>query len=464
MTSKRMSLLAARRTYTYDAHAPETAENRREMFAVLSFPVIDFRDLTSGKRSKLPRPTFPTPEVGSDFIRGFGGVERRKKGGAERIAGEHAYSDSKGALRFVTPALPEPNSGPDWEAEGLRPLFRRLYHTGHGLLRYELGFKVVEDFGRASAPENIVSRIGRILVRIPEAGQTVWLCDAGAHLATAYLRASTRMDKGRLGKHVADECFAASGQIVLEYRMTGQFHEPEGPTSSQVQVGEGVRLHHTHLQGVGGVKDLWVIVSRPDADERLVRQIRIHLTRLHTEYQFYHALLNAMAREDKQEWSHYRLLDRLQVMTQLLEKERRHGAPQLEILEVALSAMEATKPGYLASLFEAGRKRIKEVQLTIQEEEARQNYTAQPWERIVASGVAVLVVFTVLWLVIRNEPIADDNLVVLIRVLLAVSVAIIGAVVPGFLQVSWKGRGLLIRAGGALALVVLALVFTPKVL
>jgi hypothetical protein len=50
------------------------------------------------------------------------------------------------------------------------------------------------------------------------------------------------------------------------------------------------------------------------------------------------------------------------------------------------------------------------------------------------------------------------------RIVLALAMAVFGATVPGFLNVGWRGGGLVVRAGGALALFVLTLVFTPTVL
>ncbi len=85
------------------------------------------------------------------------------------------------------------------------------------------------------------------------------------------------------------------------------------------------------------------------------------------------------------------------------------------------------------------------------------------WERVVAAGAGVAVVGIIGYLVVRNEKFADPNLVVLMRIILGLSVAVLGATVPGFLNVSWKGSGLGIRAGGALALFVLSLFWTPHV-
>jgi hypothetical protein len=53
--------------------------------------------------------------------------------------------------------------------------------------------------------------------------------------------------------------------------------------------------------------------------------------------------------------------------------------------------------------------------------------------------------------------------VVLLRILVSVSIAIIGAVVPGFLSIDWSIRGATIRAGGAMALFVLTYLLTPEV-
>jgi hypothetical protein len=44
---------------------------------------------------------------------------------------------------------------------------------------------------------------------------------------------------------------------------------------------------------------------------------------------------------------------------------------------------------------------------------------------------------------------------------LSLATAVLGATIPGFLDIGWKGRGLAIRAGGALALFVLTFVYTP---
>ena len=87
-----------------------------------------------------------------------------------------------------------------------------------------------------------------------------------------------------------------------------------------------------------------------------------------------------------------------------------------------------------------------------------------PWEKALGAAVAVSIFLLVGWLAVRNEPFADPNLVVLLRIVLSVAAGILGAMIPGFLGLAWSGRGLAVRAGGALALVILSLVWSPAVI
>jgi hypothetical protein len=93
------------------------------------------------------------------------------------------------------------------------------------------------------------------------------------------------------------------------------------------------------------------------------------------------------------------------------------------------------------------------------------SYQPQTWEKVASYITAFLFVGSVVFLLIRNQPIADPNLVVALRVLLSLMVAVLGASIPGMLGVDLKtGKGIAIRATGALALFVISFVMTPKVL
>jgi hypothetical protein len=85
----------------------------------------------------------------------------------------------------------------------------------------------------------------------------------------------------------------------------------------------------------------------------------------------------------------------------------------------------------------------------------------QSFDRIAATIAALVIVGLAVFLLIRNQPIADPRLFFVMRVVLSLSAATLGASIPGFLNLKWSGRGLAARAGGALALFVLTFIFTP---
>jgi hypothetical protein len=92
------------------------------------------------------------------------------------------------------------------------------------------------------------------------------------------------------------------------------------------------------------------------------------------------------------------------------------------------------------------------------------NRSTLPFDRIAATLAALVIVGLMVYLLIRNEPIADARLFFGLRLILSFGAATLGASIPGFLNVGWSGGGLAVRAGGALALFVLTFVYTPDVM
>jgi hypothetical protein len=83
------------------------------------------------------------------------------------------------------------------------------------------------------------------------------------------------------------------------------------------------------------------------------------------------------------------------------------------------------------------------------------------FDRIAAVCAALVIVGLVVFLLIRNEEIADPRLFFALRLVLSFGTAVLGATIPGFLSVGWSAGGLTVRAGGALALFILTYLYTP---
>jgi hypothetical protein len=66
------------------------------------------------------------------------------------------------------------------------------------------------------------------------------------------------------------------------------------------------------------------------------------------------------------------------------------------------------------------------------------------------------------FVLVRNHLIADPRLFLVLPVVISFSAAALGAAIPGFLELGWRGQGPAVRARGALALVVLTFVYAPN--
>ena len=92
---------------------------------------------------------------------------------------------------------------------------------------------------------------------------------------------------------------------------------------------------------------------------------------------------------------------------------------------------------------------------------AATNQAHMQFDRIAAVCAALMIVGLVIFLLVRNEEIADPRLFFALRLVLSFGTAVLGATIPGFLSVGWSAGGLTVRAGGALALFVLTYLYTP---
>src|SRR5262249_12232605 len=87
---------------------------------------------------------------------------------------------------------------------------------------------------------------------------------------------------------------------------------------------------------------------------------------------------------------------------------------------------------------------------------------AYKYERIIASAVAVWVIVLVSYLILSNSPF-DETRVYFVKILLALSIAIIVGTLPGFIEVSYHAAGLALRAMGGAAAFLFVYLVAPSV-
>jgi len=82
-------------------------------------------------------------------------------------------------------------------------------------------------------------------------------------------------------------------------------------------------------------------------------------------------------------------------------------------------------------------------------------------ERVIAVLAGATGLGLALFILVRNQPIADPSLAQALRLILSFSTAVLGATCPGFLNISWSTKGKIIRAGGAFALFLVTYTVAP---
>ena len=97
----------------------------------------------------------------------------------------------------------------------------------------------------------------------------------------------------------------------------------------------------------------WFVSSASAADDRVVREIRIHLLRLHAEFEVLSAVLDAL--EDGR-LSATRLEGYLERSTGFLERRQVYGHAQPPLLQVAYGRHEEEWPGRDVDLSESLRQ------------------------------------------------------------------------------------------------------------
>jgi hypothetical protein len=315
------------------------------MLVTVQLPITDVRHfLPRDVTGQLPLVTaFTTLTPGKDFIRAFGPLRRRYRGGVSAWPGEELYANAGRALRF-DPA--------DLE----RVAFRRLMSDGTATTRMEVGISLHGVPWVNSAPQPIDRLTADILDRAikvrdePSGFTATTLGGAGPQLAKHFRRSTTA-----LGSNVEDPpawwCRAAPAAVLIEGYEVEPPHRAVSPVTGLED--HHIRLYHWYQDHGGNDVDVWLL-THSGADKGTLRRTRIHLLRLHAEWQALRAVLRLLADERIAVEPRTDHTDRLQhylnQKTNLIERRRLDGMPQSELLTAAYRTDELTHEGERASL------------------------------------------------------------------------------------------------------------------
>jgi hypothetical protein len=326
------------------------------VLVALQFPFVDARPFLPTPSYRLGRPVWPIPEPGKEFVRKFGPVNRTEGGGIENWPGEGSYCRATHAVRFDG-SIEEFFKSHRWVGVDFGCTFRRFMYDGLAIARIEIGFGQRELTG-TSSPQRadrwliLLRDVVDMSVRIPSAtsrGENCKLLDAPERLAAAYLESTTQIFT-RQRKATEPWWFSPGLPLLLvAYRDTPTDQLP--PTARPVDLGfvADVRLHYLRPSFSGREVGVWILGAGPAADPDVVRRLRLHIFRLHAERdclkQIFRLITVGKLKIDEKSEGTARLQQYFVEAVAVLNKQRRFGLPQSEMLRAAQQFEDVIEPG-----------------------------------------------------------------------------------------------------------------------
>jgi hypothetical protein len=335
------------------------------MFVQVIFPIADIRPFVDEATHRANLPTWPDATPNEHFVRSVGGVKRRKKGGVQEWSGERLYCLTENAFRFRPSGRETMFRLVSQDTRTFDCVGRRLFCTGDVATRLEVSFSNgAIDADRCQDPSRSffdllrevlsISVQARILNRTSEIGPLECL---GPAFASHYLASTTKRTK-RFHTH-----WVVSGRpLVVVGHAPREMVIPDSAVPIDIPISNGIRLLHARL----GPTSVWFVEVGSAADAAELRNLRIHLCRIHTERECLRIVLDMIGRryiEPVPEGEALnRLHDYLNESERGLRRTNRFGLPQTALLQSAYVSESLVDPGACADLFSALTRAKKTLQ------------------------------------------------------------------------------------------------------
>lgn len=247
-------------------------------------------------------PAWDAPNLGVDFLRGWGRFEQRRLGGDPTLASEGHYCDAARALRFRT-VLSQHPIGPTGNRCHLACAFRRLYGSQAGFMRVEAGFarrrrELPRRPLQGAELLRLLEDIRRVPLAIGQTATTLPLTQVGPLLASHYLQSTT--DR-QLASAVTIEDWlvtAARPMVYVQYHPSEVDQLPPFAVPAEVP-GLALAVHLNReipLKGGSPLPAWYVAVDGGSESRDRARRLRIHLLRRHSERECLRIVLQHLAK------------------------------------------------------------------------------------------------------------------------------------------------------------------------
>jgi hypothetical protein len=259
------------------------------MLFTIQFPLADSRLFLDYETYKLDRPSWLPPIPDEHFVRSFGIVTRRPRGGLTGWVGESIICEADNAMRFP--------DFRDFSYNGntimLRLVFRRYFFDGLAVGKYEIGIATSDDWLINSqefdkrAAQKLLFHILNLQVEIRHPGGDpikckLWNC--GKYLAQLYALSTTRVSA--LSKEIPAWWVRHRCPIILivhrDRENTFKYKIPFKEKAAVMENDIGLHLSHHYIPVKDKKIPAWIILSDSWLDDE-ARRLRLYLLRLHAE-------------------------------------------------------------------------------------------------------------------------------------------------------------------------------------
>jgi hypothetical protein len=272
------------------------------LLIVAQIPLVDLRPLITTSPARLPVPPFPFPTPGSQFVRCFGHIERRRRGGHEYWADEIFFSSAAGALGL--PGLELTRLGRKHRSVIPSCAFRRLLCDGGSVARIELGLSLNRDLSLVNYAHqslngadcvSIAKSFLDLPVRLTSFRAQPIFCTVKRlprYTAELYWYATTATSSAAKFSH----SYVRPGEqvVLFEYKMHEIDSLPPMVRRIDPNLIGGASLAFGWYNENGRQIPLWFLQVN-GVDTKITRRIRLGLLRLHAERQALREVLTSLA-------------------------------------------------------------------------------------------------------------------------------------------------------------------------
>lgn len=339
------------------------------MLVGLQFPFADSRRFLGDYTGLLDRPAWPSPEPEYEFVRSFGSIQTRRRGGLLGWVGENEICEADRALRFdQIPTYVSVQSG---LRVPLQCAFRRLFFDGLAVGKFEVGIntkvprETVLTLRNKKDSKDFLEHVLRIKVSIRNSSgeaKTRELGRAGQLITQSYAAASTITSRSI--SITREDWWVLPAPPLLLIEQEDEEHIPLPSQSKTVAVPKdyGFELTYCLIPYAGKQTRAWVFTLHFYSDLNAARTLRLYLLRLHAEHECLRLLLrnieNGRINAPRGTEASENLQDYLNQATRKINRweSRSEDLVDPEIAKLARTSEDLINPGRRDALLERLRQ------------------------------------------------------------------------------------------------------------